>query len=216
MEELLRGCGGNVTVENDEVGEVSGFETALLMFAKLGEGGGLSVCVDGFVRRDFFLRLKRLGAGFVLAGDRSVESAEGVDGLHRVVGSEGEGDVVVEEALPGVGVLCALGAETVCGPLHVGEEVGGLHGGDDTLAREAIEVFGKQDLGVFYAEAEGGGGGVGWGWGGDDVGVGGVRGWRGEGGDLVGGAEGIEGHRVGTVADGVEAQLEACGGALGG
>ena len=42
-------------------------------------------------------------------------------------------------------------------------------------------------------------------------------GWlRGEGGDLVCGAEGVEGHGIGAIADGVEAELEACGGTLGG
>ena len=35
-------------------------------------------------------------------------------------------------------------------------------------------------------------------------------------GDLLGGGEGVEGHGVGAVADGVEAELEAGGGALGG
>jgi len=66
---------------------------------------------------------------------------------------------VVEETLPGVGVFDAVGTEAVGGPLHVGEEVGGLHGGDDTFAGEAGEVVGKQDLGVFYTEAEGCGAG---------------------------------------------------------
>ena len=71
-----------------------------------------------------------------------------------VVGAEGEGDAVVEERAPGIGVLGALGAEAGGGPVHVGEEMGGLHGGDDALAREAIEVVGEQDLGVFDAEAQ--------------------------------------------------------------
>ncbi len=44
--------------------------------------------------------------------------------LDGVVGAEGEDDVVVEEALPGVGVFDALGAEAVGGPVHVGEEMG--------------------------------------------------------------------------------------------
>ncbi len=53
--------------------------------------------------------------------------------------------------------------------------------------------------------------------GGDDVGVGAVVGGLGCGvRDLLGGSEGVEGHVVGAVADGVEAELEACGGAFGG
>ncbi len=160
MEELLGRGSGYVAVEDDDVGEIAGFEAAFLVFAELCKGGGLGVGVDGLVEGDLFLRLEGHGAGFVLAGDGGVEAAEGIDGLHRVVGAEGEGYVVVEEGSPGVGVFGALGAEAVGGPLHVGEEVGWLHGGDDAFAGEAVEVLGEQDLGVFDAEAEAGGSGA--------------------------------------------------------
>ncbi len=97
MEQLLGRCGGDVAVEDDEVGEEAGFEAALLLFAELGEGAGLGVGVDRFVERDLFLRLEGLGACFVLPGDGGVEAAEGVDEFDGVVGAEGEDDVVVEE-----------------------------------------------------------------------------------------------------------------------
>ena len=108
--------------------------------------------------------------------------------------------------MPGVSVFGAVRAETGCDPVHVGEQVGWLHGGDDAQAGEAIEVRRKQNLRVFDAEAEVGGGGGGGG-GGDDGGVGLLRGSGAIGGDggLLGGGEGVEGHVVGTVADGVEA-----------
>ena len=61
MEELLGSGGGDVAVEDDEVGEVAGFEAAFLMFAEFGKGGGLGVGVDGFVERDLFLRLEGHG-----------------------------------------------------------------------------------------------------------------------------------------------------------
>ena len=53
---------------------------------------------------------------------------------------------------------------------------------------------------------------------GDDCAAGCARwGWSvGGHGYLFGGGEGVEGHVVGAVADGVEAELEAGGGALGG
>src|ERR1700678_180555 len=157
VKELLRRCGGDVAVEDNEVGEIAGFESAFYVFAKFSVGGGLGVGVDGFVERDFFLGLEGLGAGFVLAGDGGVEAAEGIDELYRVVGAEGEDYVVVEEALPGVGVLASVGAEAVGGPLHVGEEMGGLHRGDDAFFFEAVEIAGEQDLSMFDTEAESGG-----------------------------------------------------------
>ena len=60
MEELLGRGGGDVAVEDDEVGEVAGFEAALLMFAEFCEGGGLGVGVDGLVEGDLLLRLEGL------------------------------------------------------------------------------------------------------------------------------------------------------------
>ena len=60
---------------------------------------------------------------------------------------------MLQEGTPGVGVVGALGAEACGGPGHVGEEMGGLHGGDDVLVMEALEVFGEEDLGVLDAEA---------------------------------------------------------------
>ncbi len=56
------------------------------------------------------------GAGFVLPCDGGVEAAEGIYRLHWIVSAEGEGDVVVEEGAPGVGVFGAVGTEAVGGP----------------------------------------------------------------------------------------------------
>ncbi len=110
MEDFLRGGCGEVAVEDDEVGEEAGFEAAFAGFAELGVGGGLGVGVEGFGDGEVLLGVEGLGAGFVLAGDGGVEAAEGVDGFDGVVGAEGEGDVVVEEGAPGVGVLgCGRG-----------------------------------------------------------------------------------------------------------
>ncbi|MCU1225822.1 MAG: hypothetical protein JWQ42_3915 [Edaphobacter sp.] len=161
MEELLRRGGGGVVVEDDEVGEEAGFEAALLVLAELGEGRGLGVGIDGLLDRELLLRLISFGAGFVLPGDRGVEAPEWIDGFDGIVGAEGQGYVVVEEGLPGVGVFGSVGAEAVGGPVHIGEEMAGLHGSDDAFAGEAVEVCREQYLGVFDAEAETGGSGRG-------------------------------------------------------
>jgi hypothetical protein len=153
VEELLRGGGGDVAVEDDEVGEEAGLEAAFFFFAEVGEGGALGVGVKGFVEGEFFLGLVGFGPGFVLASDGGVEAAEGIDGLDGVVGAEGEGDVVGEHGAPGVGVLGSVGAEAVGGPVHVGEEMGGLHGGDDAEFGVGVEVGREEDLGVLDAEA---------------------------------------------------------------
>jgi len=113
----------------------------------------LRVGVEGFVEGDFFLGLVGFGAGFVLAGDGGVQAAEGVDGFDGVVGAESENDIVVEEGAPGVGVFDAFGPEAGFGPVHVGEEVRWLHGGDDAKFGEAVEIGRKQNLCVLDPKA---------------------------------------------------------------
>ena len=61
---------------------------------------------------------------------------------------------MVEEGTPGVSIFGALGTEALAGPGHVGEQMAGLHGGDDAEAGEAVEGVRGDDLGVFNAEAK--------------------------------------------------------------
>ncbi len=105
----------------------------------------------------------------------------------------------------------------------------GLHGCDDAEIVEALEGAGRDDLRVLDAEAEFAGS-VGLGVAGIGSGHDGVGrelalrivlvafaeevGLRDAG--LLGGLECVEGHVVGAVADGVEAELEAGSGARGG
>ena len=49
VEDLLRRCGGDIAVKDDDVGQIGGFEAAFYFFAEFSEGGGLGVGVDGFV-----------------------------------------------------------------------------------------------------------------------------------------------------------------------
>src|SRR5216683_2280935 len=58
VQELLGRGRGDVAVEDDEVGEVSGLEAPLHFFTEFAEGGGLGVGVHRFVERDFFLLLE--------------------------------------------------------------------------------------------------------------------------------------------------------------
>ena len=204
MEELLWSDGrrGNVVVEYDEISNVARLEAAFQLFLIFSKGGGLGVGVDRFVESDFFLWLVRFGSCFVLAGDGGVETAEWVDRLDGVVGAEGQDDVVVEEGTPSVGIFDTVGAEAGFCPVHISEQVRGLHGGNDMQAGESVEVAGGDDLGMFDAVA----GGVG----GCDVGVcaglelGEKRGELLHAG-LLGALEGGECHVVGAVSDGMEA-----------
>ena len=121
--------GSDVPVEHDEVGEEAWFEASFTVFPELSEGRGLGVGIDGFRKRDALLGVEAHGAGFILTGDGGVEAAEWIDGLNGIVGAEGQDDVVVEHAAPGVRVLSSFGTEALRGPVHVREQVRGLHRG---------------------------------------------------------------------------------------
>ena len=179
-----------VAVDEDEVRVVAGDELAFVLLGKFGVGGALRVGVERLAAGELVLRKVGFGAGFVHARDGGVEAAKGRDGLDGIVGAEGERHAGVEECLPCVGVGGALGAETRFGPVHVGEQMVGLHGGDDAELLEARNVGGIDDLRVLDAVARGAG----------DAGL----------------RIGVESHGGGLVADGVKAELEAGLGAFDG
>ena len=124
-----------------------------MLFSEFGIGRALRVGVERLAAGELVFREVGLGAGFVHAGDGGVESAKGRDGLDGIVGAKGERNAGVEEGLPCVGVGGALGTEAIDGPVHVGEQVVGLHGGDDAELLEARDVGGIDDLGVLDAIA---------------------------------------------------------------
>ena len=104
-----------------------------------------------------FPGLVGFGAGFVLAGDGGVEAAEGRDGLDRIVGAEGEGDAVVEEGVPGVGVAARSGPRRASAQfMSVSRWVGCMEAMTPSCC-EAVEVAGADDLRVLDAVAEVGG-----------------------------------------------------------
>ena len=113
----------------------------------------MRIRIKGLVEGEGLLWVKGGCTSFVLASQGGVEAAHGVDRFDGVVGTEGEGYVVLEEGAPGVGISGACGTQASSRPSHVGKQVGGLHGGDNAGFVEALEVFGEEDLGVFDAEA---------------------------------------------------------------
>src|ERR1039458_2889744 len=96
-----------------------------------GVGRALGVGVERLATGELVFGEIRPGPGLIHARDGGVEAAEGRDGFHRVIGAEGQGHTCVEKGLPGVGGCSASGSEPVLGPVHVGEQVAGLHGGEE-------------------------------------------------------------------------------------
>ena len=62
---------------------------------------------------------------------------------------------MVQECSPSICICDAFRAKAVGGPGHIGEQVAGLHGGDDAFPGETVEVGWEEDLGVLDAEPEG-------------------------------------------------------------
>ncbi len=188
IQELLRRNFIQVCGKDDEVGQHSRSDFAFDFFFEFRVGGSYRVVAEAIVHIQFFLGLPAM-AGAALrqfAGDAGINSAQRVDGFDGKVGAEGEVHSGAFHAAPGVSAEDAAGADAVGGPTLVGEQMCGLHGGDDVHFGELSEIVGRDDLGVFDAVAA-----VAVAIGGDD---GGVR---------------IKGDVVGAVADGVEGELKA-------
>jgi len=112
-----------------------------------------------------------------------------------IIRAEGQCYAFVQERQPRIGRGGTLRAEAGLRPAHVGEQVAGLHGGDDFLALEGCDLGGRRDLCVLDAQTV-----VVSAVGGFDFGF--ARGFLRFG-------KGVERHLNAFVADGVEAELEA-------
>ncbi len=84
-------------------------------------------------------------------------------------------------------------ADALFSPVHIGEQMVGLHGGGYTQLLEFFEVLFSNDLRVFDAEAEIGAPAL-----------------------FLGECESVQGHSRSAVADGVKADLEPGFGPFGG
>ena len=131
-----------------------------------------------------------LRARFVHPRDGGIDSAKWRDRLDGIIRAESQGHAVVEKLLPRVGGLRALGADALHRPVHVGEQMIGLHGGDDAELAILRELVRGDDLVVLDAEAE-------------------VARLIVLAGGSFGGGESVERHLHGAVSDGVKADLES-------
>src|ERR1700758_3728472 len=121
-EDVMRRDGGEIAIEHDEVSHHAGRQCSFVGLTEFCVSRALRVGVERLRDGQLLLRKVALSAGFVLACDGSVDAAEGRDGLDRIVSAEGERHAVIEEALPCIGVACAVVPETLLRPRHVGEE----------------------------------------------------------------------------------------------
>src|SRR6266851_5723466 len=88
---------------------------------------------------------------FSFSGDCGVETTERSDRFDRIIGSEGQRHSLPQKLSPRVGMCRALGTEAGLGPIHVGEQVIGLHGGDYFQLLELRHLQWIGDLGVLDA-----------------------------------------------------------------
>lgn len=147
-----------VAVEDDEIGEVSGKESAFFGFHVFCEGGGLRVSPERLVDSEGLIRDIGMGAVFTSSCDGSVEASKRRDGLERIVGAESQYRSLVHELPPGVGDLGSFRSDAILSPVHIGEEMIGSHRGDHAEPRIPPEVPWVDDLVMLDAKAKGGAG----------------------------------------------------------
>ena len=81
-----------------------------------------------------------------LARDCRVQAAERSHRFHRIVSAEGERHTAVREFSPRVRVRRADRAQPVLRPVHVGQQMAGLHRGDHLQLAKARDLRGIGDL----------------------------------------------------------------------
>ena len=186
--DLVVRAGGEVSVEDDDVAEVTGFYHSFAVFHELSVGGAECVEFDGFFHREFLVGEPSVAgfSGAVFSCDGGVHSFKGVDWFDGVVGAEGYTSACVEEAFLCVCSAASFFADSFFGEAFVGDGVSGLHGGDDADLCKAGEVVVVQALCVFDAVSS-----------------------LSRAVDLGELFEGVEYPAVALIADGVYAELEA-------
>src|SRR6201995_5451895 len=152
-EDVMRRDGGEIAIEHDEVSHHAGRQRSFVGLTEFCVSRALRVGVERLRDGQLLFRKVALGASFVLSCHGGVDAAEGSDGLDWIVSAEGERHTVIEEALPRIGVARTIVTEALLRPRHVGEEMVGLHGGDDAELLVAVEVGRVEDLRVLDTRA---------------------------------------------------------------
>src|SRR5579872_4126269 len=142
-----------VAIDEDEVGIVSGKQLTLVFFREFRVGRASSVGVESLAAGQLVFAVVGFGAGFVHSRDCGVEAAKRCDWLNGVVCAEGHAHARIEEGLPRIGVGGSFGPETFFGPVHVSEQMIGLHARDNAELLEAWDVRLVDDLGMLDAIA---------------------------------------------------------------
>src|SRR6266568_869481 len=140
-----------VAIHEDEISIVSYRKFAFVLFGKLSVCRSLCVGVERLTARELVVGKIAFGCELVGASDRGIESAKRRDGFDRIIGAKGQRNAGVEKCLPRIGVRSSLRAEAVHCPIHIGEQVVGLHAGDDAESGEAGNVGGIDNLRVLDA-----------------------------------------------------------------
>src|SRR5258707_11243572 len=128
--DFRRESGGNVLIENDKVGEHARLQLAFLLFRKLGKRRARRVGGDRLLAVQFLRGIVSLPPDFAHTGKRSVEPAKRRHRFDGIIRAKGQHHPAAKELSPRVGMLGALRSQTRLGPVHVGEQMVRLHGGD--------------------------------------------------------------------------------------
>lgn len=159
--QIVDGAGEEVAVEDDEVGELAGFEGADLLFAEKEEGVVGGVEANGLFAGEGFFWVQRAVVPTGFAGDGGahgeegvvgIDTAQGTDLLHVVGAAAGNG-AGFEEALEGLEVAHALVAELGHEGAGVEIEPGGLDVGDHAEAGEHGHRFAAHEVAMSDARA---------------------------------------------------------------
>src|SRR5437763_16480787 len=141
-------------VEDYKVSKISRRENALRCFCEFRIGCSPGIGIDRLMDVELLFGKVRLGACFIHAGNRRVQSTKWRDGFNRVISSERQVPGSYYKFRPGVRGLRSLCANSGFRPVHVCEQVVWLHRGNDIQFTKTRNIAAGNYLSVFNAKTE--------------------------------------------------------------
>src|SRR5579863_4747128 len=109
-----------IAVQHNEIGQHANGERSFLFLGKLCVGRTRRVRGNRLLDSELLLGKIRLRSRFVFPGHGSIESAEWIDGLDRIVRAKCQPHAGIEKLLPGIRSFRAMLADALDYPVHVG------------------------------------------------------------------------------------------------
>ena len=123
-----------------------------MLLRELGKGGARGVGRDSLFNTYFLVGIVALFLVFALPGHSGIEPAKRRHRLHWIISSKCKHYSMLQELGPGIGMGGPLRSETRLRPVHIRQQVAGLHRGDNLQLPEPENLLWRRHLRVLDTE----------------------------------------------------------------